>query len=85
MGSLPNKNLNLEKWMSDFYQGLAEILEINPDDVKPELELPEWDSLAVVSTIALADECFDVMLNGQAISACTSVSDIEKLIALKQK
>ena len=43
--------------MSEFYECLAEILEIEVDQVTPDLALDEggWDSLAVVSTIALID------------------------------
>jgi len=68
--------------MQEFFQGLAEILEIDPGEVVPELVLAEhcWDSLAVVSTIALVDECFDVMLPSQALVACQTVADIEAMI-----
>jgi len=37
-----------------------------------------------VSTIALCDECFDVMLDGQALVKCQTVADIEKLITAKR-
>lgn len=68
--------------MSAFYEGLAEIFEIEADTVNPALDLQslEMDSLAVVSIIALVDECFDVMLNGEAIMRCVTVADIEALI-----
>lgn len=68
--------------MNKFYEGLAEIFEIDVSEVKPELDLQEtgWDSLAIVSTIALVDECFNVMLDGQSLAACGTVADIEKLI-----
>jgi acyl carrier protein len=69
--------------MSAFYEGLAEIFEIEPADVGPSLILAEhnWDSLAIVSTIALVDECFDRLLAGTALARCERVSDIEALIA----
>ncbi len=72
--------------MEAFYTGLAEILEIEPAQVTAELDLVDhnWDSLAVVSTIALCDECFNVMLDGQALTNCKTVADIEKLIAAKR-
>jgi acyl carrier protein len=68
--------------MQAFYEGIAEILEIDPSLVSSQLDLTEhnWDSLAVVSTIALCDECFNVMLDGQALNKCQLVADIEKLI-----
>lgn len=72
--------------MQAFYDGIAEILEIEPSIVTPQLDLlaHNWDSLAVVSTIALCDECFNIMLDGQALNKCQSVADIEKLIAAKR-
>lgn len=72
--------------MQTFYDGLAEILEIEPSQVTAALDLTQhnWDSLAVVSTIALCDECFNVMPDGQALTKCQTVADIEKLIAVKR-
>lgn len=73
--------------MSEFYEGLAEILEIDTQDVTPELELTgeNWDSLAVVSTIALIDDVYDVMVNPESLAECKSVGDIEKLVASETK
>lgn len=67
--------------MSEFYEGLAEILEIEPSDVTPELALDDdnWDSLAIVSAIALIDEVYDKTVSGDALAACKTVGDLEKL------
>jgi acyl carrier protein len=72
--------------MQAFYDGMAEILELEPAEVTADLDLAahNWDSLAVVSTIALCDECFNVMLDGQALNNCKTVADIEKLVAAKR-
>jgi len=72
--------------MEKFYVGLAEILEIDVAKVGPGLNLKElvWDSLAIVTTIALVDECFDVMLSGAALANCNTVADIEALIGTKR-
>lgn len=68
--------------MSEFYEGLAEILEIDTDQVDPSLELGEsWDSLAVVSTIALIDDVYDVMVSPDKLSECKTVGEIEQLVA----
>lgn len=69
--------------MSAFYEGMAEVFEIDVSKITPELDLHEhnWDSLAVVSTIALADECFNVMLSGAALNNCNTLADIEALIS----
>lgn len=68
--------------MSEFYEGLAEILEVDVEQVNSDLSLEEggWDSLAVVSTIALIDEVFDVTVHPERLSECKTVGDIEKLV-----
>jgi acyl carrier protein len=68
--------------MSEFYEGLAEILEVEVDQVTPELRLEEggWDSLAVVSTIALIDDVYDVTVHPDKLGQCQTVADIEKLV-----
>ena len=75
--------------MSEFYAGIAEILEVDESAINPTFDLHSaeaaWDSLAVVSVIALVDDCFNVMLNGQALSACSTVADIEALIETAKK
>lgn len=68
--------------MSAFYEGLAEILEIDASEVGPDLDLTahNWDSLAVVTTLALIDECFNKMVEGSDLAKCVHVRDIEGLI-----
>jgi acyl carrier protein len=72
--------------MSEFYEGLAEILEIDTDQVEPGLSLEEggWDSLAVVSTIALIDDVFDVTVHPERLGDCKTVGDIEALVAAEK-
>jgi acyl carrier protein len=72
--------------MSEFYEGLAEILELEPGDVGPDLALKDvsWDSLAIVSTIALVDDVFGVALNANRLAECETVADIEKLAREEQ-
>lgn len=71
--------------MNAFYEGLAEIFEVNVTDINSDFDLTgaeaPWDSLAVVSTIALVDDCFNVMLDGQSLVNCNYVKDIESLVA----
>lgn len=68
--------------MSEFYEGLAEILEVEVDQVTPGLALEEggWDSLAVVSTIALIDDVYDVTVHPDRLGDCKTVGDIEALV-----
>lgn len=68
--------------MSKFYEEMAEILDVDPADINAEYELGEaWDSLAIVSTIALIDELYDASVSPDALGQCKTVGDIEKLVA----
>lgn len=69
--------------MSEFYEGLAEILEVEPSEITADFELEEdvWDSLAVVSTIALIDEVYDVTVKPESLADCKTVGDIEALVS----
>ena len=71
--------------MQEFFNGMADILEIDADKVVPAMKLGDyaWDSLAIISTIALADELFDQMLEGQALANCETLADVLALIAVK--
>ena len=70
--------------MNAFYAGLAEMFEVSEASIGPDFDLAShtWDSLAIVSTLALADECFNLMLDGKALGECVTVGDIEALIGL---
>ena len=68
--------------MSEFYEGLAEIIEVDFNKVTPDLALDEgaWDSLAVVSTIALIDDVYDVTVHPDKLAECKTVGDIDQLV-----
>ena len=42
-------------------------------------ELEEWDSLIVLSIIAIVDEEFNVLITGQDLRDCTTIEDIYNL------
>ena len=65
-----------------FFVGLAEIFELEDDEVNAELDLSTvaWDSLAIVSVIALADDIYGVFLEGEKLKACSTVADIVALV-----
>ena len=71
--------------MDKLLEGLAEILEISPAEMTPELDLTQqaWDSLAVVSAIALIDECFGVTVEGAALAKCESIQQVQDLVRAK--
>ena len=72
--------------MSEFYEGLAEILEVDTNEVNAGLELGEsWDSLAIVSTIALIDDVYDIQVRPEKLAECKTVGDIEQLVSSEQE
>ena len=72
--------------MSEFYEGLAEILEVNTSEVNSGLELGDsWDSLAIVSTIALIDDVYDIQVRPEKLSECQTGGDIEALVNAEQE
>ncbi len=66
-----------------FKAEMAEIFEIDESAIQPDMVLTadNWNSLAIVSTIALADDLYSVLLSGQALSKCKTLGDVTMLIA----
>lgn len=67
--------------MQDLYAGLADIFEVEVEEIGPHTLLAEhgWDSLAIVSTIALFDEIYGKEVNVEALNNCETVADLEML------
>lgn len=49
-------------------------------EITPETTLDPWDSLAVVSTIAVIDDVFGKFVNGRDLMACVTAGDILALV-----
>jgi len=67
---------------SDFYALLDDMLEFDPGTIKGDERLEDldgWDSLAVISFIALVDEKFDTLVETDKLAAAESVSDLYDL------
>lgn len=67
--------------MSDLYAGLAEIFEVEPDEISSATSLEDfaWDSLAMVSTIALFDELYSKEVRIDDLKECQTIGDLEAL------
>ena len=63
-----------------FMVGLTEVLQI--DEVGPGIVLNDenWDSLAIMSAIALIDEHYNLTVSGKALQGCSSVADLLSLV-----
>jgi acyl carrier protein len=68
---------------SEFYLKLDEVLDLAPGTLKggEELEgLEGWDSVAVITFIAMADSEYGVVLPPKEIAACRTVNALADLI-----
>ena len=67
-----------EQKIEEFLSQLAEELEIEQDKISLDSKLSEldWDSLAIISAIAIADKCFDVVISIEKLSECKTINDI---------
>ncbi len=63
--------------------GLATILEAPVTEESVLDEVGSWDSLSVVSTIALFDDCGCPEVDGQALAACVTVADVLRLAGVE--
>jgi len=67
----------------EFLDAIAEILELEEGELKGDeklADLEEWDSLAFLSVIAMADEEFDVVIQGEQLEKITTVNDLVALV-----
>lgn len=67
---------------AEFLDALAVILDLPEGQLtgKEVLEeLPEWDSLAVISFIAFVDEEFNHIINGDSLAKAKTVDDLAVL------
>ena len=69
---------------SQFHGLLETEIGLPPGSLKSDEQLqdiPKWDSLAVLSFIALVDTQFRIQLSVEDITASKSVADLERLLA----
>jgi len=72
--------------MNEFLKQLAETLEISEIKETDELKaFPEWDSLAVLSVIAMLDANYRVNLRAADFNAVKSVAELFNLVQSKKR
>jgi acyl carrier protein len=72
---------------TEFYLLLDEILELNPGTLKGDERLKDigtWDSLAVISFVALVDEHFGIVIESERLAQAQSVADLYALATQKK-
>jgi acyl carrier protein len=68
---------------AEFLALMDDMLELDPGTLTGTEQLsdiPEWDSLAVISFIALVDEQFNIILEGEKLAEAKSVHDLLALL-----
>tara|TARA_Y100001968_G_C19423202_1_gene752913 strand:- start:490 stop:744 length:255 start_codon:yes stop_codon:yes gene_type:complete len=77
-----NQNMVSPEKLDSFLNQMADIFEMSSDELKIDLDAAklEWDSLAIISTIALIDEQFGVMIPGVDLNKCSSINEILSLV-----
>lgn len=65
-----------------FLTAMAELLEVEENDLKDDFELnsDNYDSVIVVSTIALIDEYFDTTVKGIDLAKVNNIGELLSLI-----
>jgi acyl carrier protein len=65
-----------------FLNRLARVLEVAPESIDAPFVLDDrnWDSVAIISTIALIDDHFDTTVSGEGLQNCKSVGELLDLI-----
>jgi acyl carrier protein len=71
--------------MEEIYGKLADILQV--DEVKPSdilASFEEWDSLSVLSVVAMADADYAVILSAPELLGISTAQELVELIAQKR-
>lgn len=74
--------------MEHLIEIVAQILEVNPERIRPDvrlIDLPNWDSVAAVSFMAIAETEFGVSLTANQIRRAVLVADLCSLVNKKPR
>jgi acyl carrier protein len=67
---------------NEFLAELAAILETSRDELSDDFELTEanWDSLTILSTIALIDSAYEITVPADDLTAARTIGELRALI-----
>jgi acyl carrier protein len=71
--------MEIKKFIANF----AEAIDANVSDITEELEfknLTQWDSMALLSLIAMVDEYYSKVLTGEEIENSKTIKDLFKIL-----
>ncbi|ABE56388.1 conserved hypothetical protein [Shewanella denitrificans OS217] len=67
----------------EFLNNLEEILELDANTLSGDevlMDLEQWDSLAFLSVIAMADENFNIIIQGDKLEKIKTIADLSALV-----
>jgi acyl carrier protein len=70
--------------MENFFKQVADILEV--DEIKSTdvlRDLPEWDSISVLSVIAMVSSKYRINLTARDVRGASTAEDLHELISVK--
>ncbi len=73
--------------MDDFIEQMADIIELDADEISSEhpfREYEAWDSLAVLSTLALIEEDYDVAVSNDELRGVSTLQQLWDLVQAKR-
>lgn len=69
--------------MQTFIEKFATIIEVKNEQLTSDFDLingSDWDSIGFISTIALVDKCFGIVLDSDALAKVKTFGDLLTLI-----
>lgn len=70
--------------IEDFIKNFEESIEgLDPGSVKPDTvfrDLPQWDSLAVLTTLAMIDAEYEVSVSANELAECATIFDLFEIV-----
>ena len=73
--------------MESFIQNLADAINATDATISPAdklTDLPNWDSLAILTTIAMLDMEYGVTISGTELQNCATVADVHTLVETRK-
>ena len=71
----------------DFIERIKETLEMEDHEVKPEdkfRDYEEWDSLAILSLLAMINEEFDIIIKRDELDKIVTIRELNKHIIMQE-
>jgi acyl carrier protein len=76
--------MEISSFISKFEESIEGLTPGSVDEETKFQDLEQWDSLAVLTTIAMADAEFEVELSANEILACATIRELSELVAKKR-